>query len=75
MYALNIDKETGRVLSVTFEKYAAEGMPLVDTIPEGDIYEYTYQNGKFTHNPLPKPEDVEMVTADDVLNALLGVTE
>ena len=55
-YALNLD-ENGRVLSATFEKYAVENMPLVDTLPEGDIYEYRYQNGEYIHDPLPKPEE------------------
>ena len=73
-YALNLS-ENGRILSATFEKYATDDMPLVDTLPEGDISEYIYQNGKYIHDPLPEPENVEEATADDVLNALLGVTE
>jgi hypothetical protein len=73
-YALNLN-EDGRVLSATFEKYAVEGMPLVDTLPDGNINDYIYQNGKYIHNPLPKVEKVRPVTTNDVLNALLGVTE
>jgi hypothetical protein len=74
-YALNLN-EDGRILSATYEKYAAESMPVVDTLPEGDIYEYIYQNGEYIHDPLPKPEQPkEEATTDDVLNALLGVTE
>lgn len=74
-YALNLN-EDGRILSATYEKYAAEGMPIVDALPEGDIYEYIYQNGEYIHDPLPKPEQPkEEATTDDVLNALLGVTE
>ena len=74
-YALNLN-EDGRILSATYEKYAAENMPIVDTLPEGDLYEYIYQNGEYIHDPLPKPEQPkEESTTDDVLNALLGVTE
>ena len=73
-YALNVS-EDGRILSATYEKYAAENMPLVDALPEGNISDYIYQNGEFIYEPLPKPEVVETETADDVLNALLGVTE
>ena len=74
-YALNLD-ENGRILSATFEKYAAENMPLVDTLPEGDISEYLYQNGEYIHDPIPVPEQPKTeATTDDVLNALLGVTE
>lgn len=73
-YALNLS-EDGRILSATYEQYASENMPLVDALPEGDIYEYLYQNGEYIHDPLPKPEEVEEPNADAVLNALLGVTE
>ena len=74
-YALNLN-EDGRILSATYEKYAAENMPIVDTLPEGDISEYVYRNGEYIHDPLPKPEQPkEEATTDDVLNALLGVTE
>lgn len=74
-YALNISDD-GRILSATFAKYAVEGMPIVDVLPEGNISDYLYQNGEYIHNPLPKPEQPkEEATTDDVLNALLGVTE
>ena len=74
MYALKLG-EDGRILSATYEQYAAEDMPLVDALPDGDVYEYRYVAGEFVHDPLPKPEKVETETTDDVLNALLGVTE
>ena len=73
-YALNLS-EDGRILSATYEQYAAENMSLVDTLPEGNLYEYIYQNGEYIHDPLPEPEEVEVATADGVLNALLGVAE
>ena len=72
-YALNLG-EDGRILSATFEKYAAENMPLVDALPDGDVSDYIYQNGEYIYNPLPEPEKVEIVTTADVLNALLGVS-
>ena len=73
-YALNLS-EDGRILSVTYETYATENMPLVDALPDGDISDYIYQNGEYIHDPLPEQEEVETPTADAVLNALLGVTE
>ncbi len=73
-YALNLS-EDGRILSATFEKYAAEGMPLVDALPTGDIYEYIHKNGEYIHDPIPKPEKVKGATTDEVLNALLGIEE
>ena len=33
-YALNLSAE-GRILSATYEKYAAKNMPIVDALPEG----------------------------------------
>lgn len=73
MYALKLD-DTGRVLSVTFPQYAPESAVIVETIPEGNIYEYRYENGAFVHDPIPQPEPAEReASADEVLNALLGV--
>lgn len=51
-YALN-QGENGRILSVTFEKYATESMTLVDTLPDGKISDYLYVDGEFIYDPLP----------------------
>ena len=73
-YALNL-AEDGRILSVTFEKYAPEDAVTVEKLPEGDISQYRYVDGDFIYDPLPKPEQPEPgPTAEDILNALLGVT-
>lgn len=73
-YALNL-AENGHILSVTFEKYAPNDAVLVDELPEGNVADYRFVNGEFVYDPIPI-EPVEVVpTADDVLNALLGVTE
>ena len=72
-YALNL-AEDGRVLSVTFSKYALNGQHLVDELPEGDIVEYLYIKGEFIHDPMPKPEPVQPEpTTEDILNTLLGL--
>jgi hypothetical protein len=73
-YALKLS-EDGRIRYATFEKYAAENMPLVEVLPEGDITDYIYQDGEYIYDPLPKPEKIIPTSTDDVLNALLGVTE
>lgn len=74
-YALNL-AEDGRILSVTYEKYASEGMPIVDELPEGNVANYRYVDGEYIYDPIPEPEPpVAEPTADDVLNALLGVKE
>ena len=78
-YALNLG-EDGRVLSVTYEEYATEDMPLVDVIPDGNIADYRYVDGEFIHDPLPrqeeKPTEAERITElESMMNALLGVSE
>lgn len=73
-YALNLN-EDNRILSATYEEFATPEMPIVEELPEGDIYEYLYVGGKFVHDPIPAPSAEPEATTDDVLNALLGVTE
>lgn len=73
-YALNLN-EDNRILSATYEEFATPEMPIVEELPDGDIYEYLYVGGKFVHDPIPAPSVEPEATTDDVLNALLGVTE
>ena len=54
-YALNLD-EGGRVLSATFKGFATQEMPTVDTLPDGDVSDYVFVDGRFILDPLPKPE-------------------
>ena len=73
-YALNIDAETNRILSATYDKYGAEGQPRVTELPEGNIADYKYIDGEYVYDPLPEPPEPEPTeTTDDVLNALLGI--
>lgn len=81
-YALNLD-ENNRILSATYEEFASEGMPIVDSLPSGetaeenDISNYKYVDDEYIYDPLPQPEPPEpepTETTDDVLNALLGIT-
>lgn len=72
-YALSLAND-GRILSVTYEKFATADAVIVEELPDGNVYEYRYEKGKYIHDPLPEPELPEAeATADDVLNALLGV--
>ncbi len=74
-YALNL-AEDGRFLSATEPQYAPADAVIVDSLPEGDCADYRYVNGAWIYDPLPEPEQpAATATADDVLNALLGVTE
>lgn len=58
MYVLNLDFDN-RILSVTFDEYAPEEQPRVETLPEGDVSDYKYVDGEFVYEPLPKPEPPE----------------
>lgn len=57
-YALNL-AEDGRILSVTFPKYAPADAVIVETLPDGDVSEYRYVDGEFIYDPLPVPEQPE----------------
>lgn len=71
-YALNLGDD-GRILSATYETYAAPGMPLVETLPDGDISDYKYINSEYVYDPLPKPEPTKLEpTGDDLWDILLG---
>ena len=56
LYALNLDPETSRVLSVTEDQYGAEGQPRVESFPDDNVSDYLYIDGEFVYGPLPKPE-------------------
>lgn len=71
-YALNLDEDS-RILSATYEAYAVAGMPVVSTLPDGDIIDYKYINGEFIYEPLPKPIQPQEPTIDDIINTLLGI--
>lgn len=74
-YALKLG-EDGRILYATFPEFAPQDAVCVDELPAGDIADYLYDvESGYTYNPLPKPEQpAEDVTAEEILNALLGVT-
>lgn len=61
MYALNLGID-GRCLSAAPLSMAPVGATFVQNLPEGDLYEYRYENGAYFHDPLPEPETVDMVT-------------
>lgn len=71
-YALNLDAD-GRILSATYETYAAADMPLVESLPDGDITDYKYINNEYVYDPLPKPDpELQEPTTDELLDILLG---
>lgn len=72
-YALNLD-EDGRVLSVTFEKYAPAGAVIVESLPDGNVSDYRYWDGKFIHDPLPVIKVDEQPTQLDRIEAQVTYT-
>ena len=60
-YGLNL-AEDGRILSVTEEEYASAENAIVDTFPDGNVYEYRYEDGNYIYDPLPAEEIAELTT-------------
>ena len=58
IYALDLDPETNRIISVTYDQYAIPEQPRVNELPEGDIVNYLYIDGEFIYDPLPEPEPI-----------------
>lgn len=73
MYALNLDKD-GRILSATFEQYATEEMPKVESLPEDNINDYLYINGEYVYDPIPKVEPTVEPTQLDVIESQVYYT-
>ena len=46
------------------------GMPIVDTIPEGNLPDYLYVNGEYVYDPHPEPEQPEPIEETTVWDEL-----
>lgn len=59
MIALNVDKKTSRVLSASllFNGASMPGGVKVETLPNGNLYDYLYINGEFVYSPIEKQEE------------------
>ena len=59
MYYLNLDKETNRVLSASllFNGTSMPGSTAVETLPDGNLYDYLYVNGELVYSPIEKEEE------------------
>lgn len=58
MIALNVDKKTNRVLSASllFNGASMPGSVEVETLPNGNLYDYLYVNGEFVYSPIENQE-------------------
>ena len=73
MYGLTLDKNN-RITDVGIYSVYPKDVVRVDTLPDGNYYDYLYIDGQYVYDPLPEPEQPEQEpTADEVLNAMLGV--
>ena len=75
MYALNLNEEK-RILSacVVLPNGNYTDMPIVDTLPEGDITEYLYIDDKYIFSPLPVEPIVVEPTQLDIIEAQVFYT-
>lgn len=71
MYVLSLSN-TNRVLcaSILLPNGNYDGMPIVDTLPEGNLPDYFYINGEYVYDPLPEPEQPEPVEEPSVWDEL-----
>ena len=60
MIVLNLD-DTNRILSAGRYAKVPDCAVLVNEadLPDGNLYEYRYENGTFIHDPLPEAEEPE----------------
>ena len=56
MYVLNLDEDM-RILSAWDKLPLADygDRPIVDVLPDGNLYDYRYVNGEYIRDPLPVP--------------------
>lgn len=52
-----------------------DGMPIVETIPDGNITDYQYINNEFIYDPIPVVEPIEIPSRLDILEAKLYYTQ
>ena len=75
MIALNLSFDN-HILSAckVLPKGNYTNMPIVDTLPEGNITDYQYIDNKFVYNPLPKEEPVVKPSQSDIIEAQITYT-
>lgn len=73
-YALNL-AEDGHILSATFEEHAPKNACIVDELPEGDITDYKYIDGKYVYEPNVEKEIAEAESEIAALKSQLDSTD
>jgi len=72
MHALSL-AEDGRILSATKPEYAPQDV-VVDTLPEGDIFNYKYIDGEYIYDPIPTEAEEETPSQLDIIEAQVAYT-
>lgn len=74
-YALNL-AENKRILSacVVLPKSNYDGMPLANTLPEGNVADYLYIDNEFVYEPIPVVEVQEQPSQLDIIEAQVTYT-
>lgn len=62
IYILNLEEKTGRILSACYPVSDLQTGPAVEALPDGELSDYRYIDGKFIYEPLPQLPQAE--TAD-----------
>lgn len=70
LYALMV-ADDGRILSVTYPKYASPNSYFVSELPEGDLHNYLYINGEFIYDPVPEVKVKHNPTPQDDIDSML----
>lgn len=70
MYVLNLDEDM-RILSAWDKLPLADygDRPIVDVLPDGNLYDYRYVNGEYIRDPLPVPGE-QKPTQEERIKAL-----
>ena len=68
-YAITLNGDS-RVMQAAAPEYAPLNAVLVDTLPDGNIHDYRYENGAYVHDPLPVPEVIPTPTLNERVAAV-----
>lgn len=79
--ALNLNAQN-RILSAwrVLPNGNYDGMPIVDTLPDGNIVDYLYVNGEYIYDPIPvvevepQPSQLDIIEAQVVYTAMMTDT-
>lgn len=74
-HALNL-AEDKRILSAwkVLPNGKYDGMPIVDTLPNGNLPDYQYIDNEFIYNPIPVVEPAETPSQLDIIEAQVTYT-